>query len=248
MGCAPARRSCSSIRSCWVSIGGIDQIPPHSPVLKQLSWSALASWSPACVGMNRDSLRRLATAEHHAAARRAANARCGSAAPAPPVLRRHAATLCVLRSPARRPEHVTAAADQHSVQSMTRSSNPHGTRAHWTRRRGRGRGRRSPELHRRRSPCARATLPGQLNGVFSTASCSPTTGRWATSAGPTGGHRSGRSQACCVGQGCLVGSTPGPPAYSAAVRERTRSREEAAEPFPSKSFAADRAGSKHGDH
>jgi len=50
-----------------------------------------------------------------------------------------------------------------------------------------------PELHRRRPPSVRATLPGQLNGVFSTASCSPATvpsgnAGWPTDGLGAGGH------------------------------------------------------------
>ena len=68
--------------------------------------------------------------------------------------------------------------------------------------------------------------PSSQPGSFSTASCSRATIRRATPAGRTGGQRSRRSHARCVGQGCLVGGTAGPLACSAAVRERRRSREE----------------------
>jgi hypothetical protein len=79
---------------------------PHSPVLKQPS-SALAPRGGN--GRNeRDSLRRLATGEHHAAARRAGKTSCSSVAPAPPVLGRQPTPLCVLRFAARRPESFAA--------------------------------------------------------------------------------------------------------------------------------------------
>jgi len=116
--------------------------------------------------MNRDSLRRLATAEHQAAARRAGNVTGGSAAPLRPVLGWQEATFYVLRSPARRPEHVIAAVDQSFGAIDGAFIEPSRHRAAWTSRRGRGRGRCQRELHRRRSPSVRATLPRQLNGFL----------------------------------------------------------------------------------
>ena len=105
---------------------------------------------------------------------------------------------------------MTAAADQHSVQSMTRSSNPHGTPA-------------LPGLVGVAvGPETLARAPSPTISLHETDPATPaervllacfplaTTGRWATSAGPTSEQRSGRSRACRVGQGCLVGSTPGP--------------------------------------
>lgn len=197
--------------------------------------------------MNRDSLRRLATAEHHAAARRAANVRCGSAAPAPPVLRRHAAAFTVLRSPARSLDHVITAAGQPSVRSMAPSSNPHGTAL--------------PGLVGGSS--ARTMLARAPSPTISFRESDPATPAERVRSGllparpprsarprrPADGraHRSRRSQGCCVGQGCFVGTTPGPSARSAAVRERPHSREEGWEAFPGKLFAADGAGGKHGD-
>ena len=161
---------------------------PHLPVLKQPPVGA--GLVVASTGeMNRDGRRRLATAEHHAAARRAGSVRCGSAAPAPPALGRHAAALCVLRSAARSPEHVIAAPTSLRC-TVAPLSDPHGTA-----RPGRvgaavGAGEASPSSIAERSPCVSATLPRQRNGSFSTASCSPATVRSATSASPTRGQKS----------------------------------------------------------
>ena len=157
--------------------------------------------------MNRNSLRRLATAEHHAAARRAANVRCGSAAPAPPVLRRHAAAFTVLRSPARSLDHVITAAGQPSVRSMAPSSNPHGTAL--------------PGLVGGSS--ARTMLARAPSPPISFRESDPATPAERVRSGllparpprsarprrPADGraHRSRRSQGCCVGQGCFVGTT-----------------------------------------
>ena len=77
--------------------------------------------------MNRDSVRRLATGEHQCGCSESGKREVWLGSPAPPVLGRQVATFSVLTSPARRPEHVMAAANQPSVQSMARSSNPHGT-------------------------------------------------------------------------------------------------------------------------
>ena len=165
--------------------------------------------------------------EHHAAARRAGNARCASAATAPPVLGRHAATVCVLRSAARSPKHVIASATALGAlmapdRTLTASRGLHESAQPWARTTlARA---PSPKISLRESDPA---TPAErvLSHCFLLARNDPLS-HVGVKAGPTRGHRSRRSRACCVGQGCLVGSTPGPSACSAAVRERRRSREE----------------------
>jgi hypothetical protein len=177
--------------------------------------------------MSRDSLRRLATAEHHAAAQREVwlGGACATCAREP------GSKFCVLRSAARRPEHVKATAGQHSVQSMTRSSNPHGTRAPWTRRRGRGSDDARPSSIAHDPPCVRATLPGQLNGFFLDCFLLARHGQLG---------RVGRPDEQAEEQ-AVTGLFRGGSRTDAWVGGRE-------EPIPSKSFAARGAGSKHGDH